>query len=108
MIREVQRDLKDKRRSAKEITEHYIDRLEKTEPQIGSFLALSTSDALRQAAAVDEAIAAGEPIGPLAGVPVAIKVCKHIFRPWRSNKFSRSHAFLAARKLSKDTSSPGG
>ena len=74
LIREIQRDLASKKRSAREITERYIDNLERAEPSIGSFLALSTQEALGQADSVDKAIAAGEQIGPLAGVPIAIKV----------------------------------
>lgn len=74
LIREIQGDLASKKRSAREITEQYIEKLERAEPAIGSFLALSTSEALQQADAVDRAIAAGDQIGLLAGVPIAVKV----------------------------------
>jgi aspartyl-tRNA(Asn)/glutamyl-tRNA(Gln) amidotransferase subunit A len=40
---------------------------------INSYLALSKERALAQAARVDEAVARGEDLGPLAGVPVGIK-----------------------------------
>ena len=74
LIREIQHDLACRKRSAREITERYIDNLERAEPSIGSFLALSTQEALQQADSVDKAFAAGEQLGPLAGVPIAIKV----------------------------------
>lgn len=43
---------------------------------------------LPQAAAIDERIARGEAVGPLAGVPIAIKVsallqpCSCVLNPW--------------------------
>jgi aspartyl-tRNA(Asn)/glutamyl-tRNA(Gln) amidotransferase subunit A len=40
---------------------------------INSFLALSRDRALAQAGRVDAAVAAGDPLGPLAGVPIGIK-----------------------------------
>ena len=47
-----------------------IDRLE---PTVGAFISLFRDEALAQAADVDRRIAAGEPVGPLAGLPVAVK-----------------------------------
>lgn len=41
---------------------------------MSSFLALNDQAALEQAAAVDKSLAAGERRGPLAGVPLAVKV----------------------------------
>ena len=41
---------------------------------MASFLALNEQAALDQAAAVDNGLANGERLGPLAGVPLAIKV----------------------------------
>ncbi len=40
---------------------------------IGSFLAISRERALEQAERIDAAVRAGEPLGPLAGVPLAVK-----------------------------------
>lgn len=75
VIRSIQQDLATRQRSAKEITQSYIDTLHRTEPQIHSFLALSCEQALEQAEAVDAKLAAGETLAALAGVPVAVKVC---------------------------------
>lgn len=74
LIREIQNDIATKKRSAKEIAEYYLARIERVEPQLGSFLAISSQEALQQAADTDKAVAAGDHIGPLAGVPLAIKV----------------------------------
>jgi aspartyl-tRNA(Asn)/glutamyl-tRNA(Gln) amidotransferase subunit A len=51
----------------------YFDRIEKVNPQLNVYLSLTRERALEQAARVDEAAAKGDPIGPLAGVPVGIK-----------------------------------
>jgi aspartyl-tRNA(Asn)/glutamyl-tRNA(Gln) amidotransferase subunit A len=56
--------------------EHY-DRIAAVDPAandgIKSFLSLTRERALTQAARIDAAVKAGEPLGPLAGVPVAVK-----------------------------------
>jgi aspartyl-tRNA(Asn)/glutamyl-tRNA(Gln) amidotransferase subunit A len=55
---------------------HY-DRIAAVDPAandgINSFLNLTRERALTQAARIDAAVQAGEPLGPLAGVPVAVK-----------------------------------
>ena len=50
-----------------------FDRIEAIEPTIGAYLSLYKEQAIKQAEQVDAKIAAGEPAGALAGVPVAIK-----------------------------------
>jgi aspartyl-tRNA(Asn)/glutamyl-tRNA(Gln) amidotransferase subunit A len=50
-----------------------FDRIDKHEPTVGAFLSLYKDMALEQAGVIDEKIAAGKAVGPLAGVPVAIK-----------------------------------
>ncbi len=50
-----------------------FDRIEKIEPKVGVYLSLYKDAALEQARQVDAKIAAGESVGALAGVPVAIK-----------------------------------
>ena len=49
-------------------------RLEAVNPAINAVVECRPADALAQAAAIDAAIAAGDPVGCLAGVPVTIKV----------------------------------
>jgi aspartyl-tRNA(Asn)/glutamyl-tRNA(Gln) amidotransferase subunit A len=50
-----------------------FDRIEAIEPKIGAYLSLYKEQAMEQAEQVDAKIAAGESVGALAGVPVAIK-----------------------------------
>ena len=59
--------------TAVELAEQHFARIAASDTQIHSFLALTRERALEKAAQVDAAARAGEPLGPLAGVPVAIK-----------------------------------
>jgi aspartyl-tRNA(Asn)/glutamyl-tRNA(Gln) amidotransferase subunit A len=63
----------DGRTSAVALAEQHYDGIAEVDPSIHSYLALTRERALTQAAKVDAAAKAGEPLGPLAGVPVAIK-----------------------------------
>jgi aspartyl-tRNA(Asn)/glutamyl-tRNA(Gln) amidotransferase subunit A len=59
--------------SAVEVTRAHLDRIAATDERVHAFLYVDTEGALAAAAAVDAARAAGAPLGPLAGVPVAVK-----------------------------------
>ncbi|MEM9772224.1 MAG: Asp-tRNA(Asn)/Glu-tRNA(Gln) amidotransferase subunit GatA, partial [Cyanobacteria bacterium P01_D01_bin.73] len=72
-IRELHQQLVSKERSAVEIAQEALTHIEKTEPSVKSFLAVTADHALAQAKQVDEKIAAGEDIGQLAGIPIGIK-----------------------------------
>ncbi|MEL6332181.1 MAG: Asp-tRNA(Asn)/Glu-tRNA(Gln) amidotransferase subunit GatA, partial [Cyanobacteria bacterium J06626_26] len=73
VIRTLQQQLTQKERTAVEITQDYLDRLQALEPKLHSFLAVTSDKALAQAQQVDDAIAAGTSLGPLAGIPIALK-----------------------------------
>lgn len=72
-IRELHQQLVSKERSAVEITQETLDRIEALEPKLHSFLCVTAEQALSQARAVDAEIAAGSEVGILAGVPIGIK-----------------------------------
>jgi len=59
--------------SAEEATRAVLDRIEKAEPAVGAFISTDPEGALAAARSVDERRAAGEKLGALAGVPVAVK-----------------------------------
>jgi len=59
--------------SSVEATKSVLERIERLEPVIGAYISTYPEIALKTAADVDRRIAAGEPVGQLAGVPVAIK-----------------------------------
>ena len=72
-IRELHEQLVKKERSAVEITQSYLDRIRAVDAQVNSFLLVTDDRAIAQAKAVDAKIAAGEAIGLLEGIPIAIK-----------------------------------
>ena len=59
--------------SAVDVARAYLDRAETLNPKLACFLTIDHEGALAAAAQVDRAREAGEPLGPLAGVPVAVK-----------------------------------
>ncbi|WP_204912213.1 Asp-tRNA(Asn)/Glu-tRNA(Gln) amidotransferase subunit GatA [Microlunatus spumicola] len=59
--------------SSVEVTQAHLDRMAAVEPAVHAFLHVDGERALAAAAKVDQARAAGETLGPLAGVPVALK-----------------------------------
>ena len=50
-----------------------FERIDKHEPAVGAYLSINKEQAMEQAKEIDEKIAAGQSLGPLAGVPIAIK-----------------------------------
>ena len=62
-----------KKISARELTDDYFGRIERKNSELNAFLTLSKDRAYKQAAAVDSLVAKGNPLPPLAGVPIAVK-----------------------------------
>ncbi len=59
--------------SAVEVTRAHLDRIAETDDRTGAWLTVTADAALDAARAVDERRAAGDALGPLAGIPVAVK-----------------------------------
>jgi aspartyl-tRNA(Asn)/glutamyl-tRNA(Gln) amidotransferase subunit A len=59
--------------SSSELVKQYLSRIAKYGERLHAFVAVYAEDALRAAHAADEAIAAGYRLGPLHGVPIAVK-----------------------------------
>src|SRR5690348_5388335 len=59
--------------SAAEVTDAHLARIERVDPQVRAFLHVAADGAREAASAVDRRRAAGEALGPLAGVPLALK-----------------------------------
>src|SRR5882757_11433438 len=66
--------IKSKKVSAKEAATAALARLDAVNPNINAVVDHRPADVVAQAAAIDAAIARGEDAGPLAGVPVTVKV----------------------------------
>ena len=59
--------------SAREVTDAFLARIEAVDAQVRAFITVTPEAARVAAADVDHRLAAGETLGPLAGVPVALK-----------------------------------
>ena len=59
--------------SAVEVAQAHLARIEELEDQVHAFVTVTEDAALAQARAIDEARGRGERLGPLAGVPLALK-----------------------------------
>ncbi|MCO4761098.1 MAG: Asp-tRNA(Asn)/Glu-tRNA(Gln) amidotransferase subunit GatA [Myxococcales bacterium] len=59
--------------SALDATNAALARIESADVHLNAMVHVDAAGARAQATAVDEAVAAGQPIGPLAGVPITIK-----------------------------------
>lgn len=65
--------LRSKKCSAAEICDDVLERIHETEDKIGAYVTLCEKTAKENAAAVDKALASGESLHPLAGIPIGIK-----------------------------------
>ncbi len=70
---EIRDRIKNKEMSSAEITKAFLDRIEKVEDKVQSYVTVLPEEAMKAAEAVDKKIAAGESVGALAGVPMALK-----------------------------------
>ncbi|HVT66232.1 MAG TPA: amidase family protein, partial [Trebonia sp.] len=70
---ELARRLRARELSARELLSAFLDRIGRVNPAINAIVTLAEDQAVRQAAAADEAAARGEFTGPLHGLPIAIK-----------------------------------
>lgn len=72
-IKKIREGLKNKEFTAFQLTKEFFDYIETRDAEVQAYLSLDKDGAFAAAEAVDIAIAKGENIGPLAGVPMAIK-----------------------------------
>jgi amidase len=59
--------------SPTEAVRHCLDRADRLDGEVGAFVRLTPEAALAEAAALERSLRAGRPVGPLAGVPTAVK-----------------------------------
>ncbi|HEX2114229.1 MAG TPA: amidase, partial [Alphaproteobacteria bacterium] len=59
--------------SSQELTRHYLDRIRRLNPRLHAFIDVTEEAALRLADAADQRRAAGLPLHPLNGLPIALK-----------------------------------
>lgn len=76
-----------------EVTQSVLDRLAAVEGQVRSYLTVTSEVALAKAAEIDAAIKSGQELGPLAGVPLALKdiICTKGIRTTAASKILESY-----------------
>jgi aspartyl-tRNA(Asn)/glutamyl-tRNA(Gln) amidotransferase subunit A len=62
-----------KEASAQEITQAFINRIEKLDKTINAFISIDGEKAINKAKEIDTKLARGEQLGNLAGIPIGIK-----------------------------------
>jgi aspartyl-tRNA(Asn)/glutamyl-tRNA(Gln) amidotransferase subunit A len=72
-IAALREEIAEGRTKAADLAADYYKRIERKNPQLNAFLTLTKERALAQAARIDALAARGDPLPPLAGIPVAIK-----------------------------------
>jgi amidase len=71
--RELSRALRRREVSAREVVQAHLDQIDRVNPEVNAVVTLVAERALAEAAAADDRLTAGEPVGPLHGLPVAHK-----------------------------------
>lgn len=72
-VRTLGQQLRAKQFTSVELTKFFLDRLEKYGPPLNAVVTLTPDLALREAAAADKALADGQDLGPLHGIPYGAK-----------------------------------
>jgi aspartyl-tRNA(Asn)/glutamyl-tRNA(Gln) amidotransferase subunit A len=67
------REVASRKRSAVEVARSYLERADRSAKRLSTYLHRDAERTLADAASVDARIASGETLGPLAGVPIALK-----------------------------------
>ena len=62
-----------KQLSPVELTSHFLERIEAQNPRLNAYLTVAGDQAMDSARAAEASVLAGEELGPLHGVPVAVK-----------------------------------
>ena len=67
------RQIRRRELSARELVQVSLQRIRSLDPQLGAFLSVDPEGALAAADEVDRRLDRGEEVGPLAGMPLAVK-----------------------------------
>jgi aspartyl-tRNA(Asn)/glutamyl-tRNA(Gln) amidotransferase subunit A len=85
---EIGKRLKNRSLTCKQLLDATYQRIDAVDHQVKAYVSLMTESAYQQADAVDKLLDAGQELGPLAGVPIAIKdnICTKGYRTTCSSK----------------------
>src|SRR5215212_6571304 len=70
---ELARGIRTKELSVREVMEAHLTQIERVNNEVNAIVTLTAEEAVNRARAADEALARGEEVGPLCGLPVAHK-----------------------------------
>lgn len=65
--------INNKKSSCREVVDEFLERIDDVEERVKAFVTVLPEEARRRADALDKRLKSGEDIGPLGGVPVAVK-----------------------------------
>lgn len=63
--------------SVKEVVQAHLDQINKVNPKVNAIVSLNEELALKEAEIADKKLLSGEKVGPLHGLPLAIKDTEH-------------------------------
>src|SRR3990167_735374 len=72
-IKELEKKLSSKKISSAELTQNYLKKIKELNPKLNCYISLCEEIALAQAKASDERRTKGKSVGPLDGIPIALK-----------------------------------
>lgn len=72
-VRELAAAVRERRASATELVRAALERIERLDPPLNAVVLVRPEEAIAEARAVDERVAAGEEVGALAGLPLLVK-----------------------------------
>lgn len=94
------KDIKDSQYTAVQLTEIALAEIKRLNPALNAFVAIDEDDAIRQAKALDQRQQEGKPLGPLHGIPVAVK--DMIFTKGLATTAGSNHAIGDDKMLDAD------
>lgn len=72
-VADLSRQLRDREVSARDVVGHALERIGALDGEVRAFVALDAEQAMAEANRVDQGRAAGDDLGPLAGIPIGVK-----------------------------------
>ncbi|MGN0144514.1 MAG: Asp-tRNA(Asn)/Glu-tRNA(Gln) amidotransferase subunit GatA [Clostridium sp.] len=72
-LKEMVSKIKSRELSSEEVVSSYLKNVLEKEPEVNAFLTIMADEAIEKAKEIDKRIAAGEELGALAGIPIAVK-----------------------------------
>jgi aspartyl-tRNA(Asn)/glutamyl-tRNA(Gln) amidotransferase subunit A len=72
-VHQLAAELQSRRLSPVDLIDEYLSRIDRLEPHLHAFVSINAANARLAAEAADKAVRAGHAVGPLHGIPIAVK-----------------------------------